>query len=75
MITGGNISFCIFHQGKNMSISITIGSDPQDIDNLRKIKFILNTVYDSDLEQTKDWINSIYELLTEDFSFASIPIE
>lgn len=58
-----------------MSISITIGSDPQDIDNLRKIKFILNTVYDSDLEQTKDWINSIYELLTEDFSFASIPIE
>ena len=58
-----------------MSISITIGSDPQDIDNLRKIKFILNNVYDSDLEQTKDWINSIYELLTEDFSFASIPIE
>jgi hypothetical protein len=54
-----------------MTISIAIGSDPKDIENLKKIRQIINKENVSDTESVKEWVDDLYFLLTNYKHFAN----
>lgn len=48
-----------------MTVSVAIGADPKDIENLTTLKEIVNDDKYSHLESVKEWINDLYFILTD----------